>query len=89
MPHQRLALFRVGLGRLPVDQLVDFGVAVAVVVEIAAATVDVVEGLVRVPDTKRRQRDRVVVPHDPREPFCRVDDFEFAVDIDLLQLVVE
>src|SRR5204863_7785624 len=36
-PYQLLALARVGLGRLPVDQLVDLGAAVAVEVQLAAA----------------------------------------------------
>src|SRR5438270_12512656 len=50
LPYQLFALFRIGFHRLPIDQLVDLGVAVAGVVAIRAAYVVFVELLVRVVD---------------------------------------
>ena len=48
LPHQLLALFRVGLARLPIDQLVNLGAAVAIIVQLAAAPVEQAENLVGV-----------------------------------------
>src|SRR6266700_2064949 len=47
-PHQLLALSLVGLGRLPLSQLVDLRAAVAVKVQLAAAPVQLVEDLIGV-----------------------------------------
>ena len=42
-PHQFVALFSVGLDGLPIDQLVDLGTAVTVIVQLPAAPVNSVD----------------------------------------------
>jgi hypothetical protein len=46
LPHQRLAFFLVGLDGLSVDQLVHLSIAVAIVVQFSAATIEQVKILV-------------------------------------------
>src|SRR5207302_8890722 len=88
-PHQLLALFLVGFRRLPVDQLVELGTAVAGVVALCRADVVLVELLVGVVDGALAdiEADGKVFAHDPLIPLRGVDGFELAVDIDFLQLV--
>ena len=50
VPHQGFALVLVGLHRLPVDHLVDLGIAVFIVVPLGTARVVFIEILVRVVD---------------------------------------
>src|SRR5437016_412047 len=50
LPHQLLALLLVGLRRLPVDQLVEFGIAITRVVALCRTDVVLIELLVRVID---------------------------------------
>ncbi len=88
-PHQLLALGLVELHRLPLDHLVELGIAIAVVVALGAAGEVLVEGLVRVvePVAGQVEADRVISPHHLRKPLRRVDRLELGIDIDLLQLV--
>src|SRR6516164_10274944 len=87
-PHQRLALLGVRLNGLPLDQFVDLGTAIAVVVQLPAAPVRYVEAVVGVdPGALAGETHNVVLAHDLGEPVGGVDRFEFAVDINLLELV--
>src|SRR5580700_4467960 len=89
LPDQLVALVLVRFHRLLVNQLVHFGVAVAVVIADTAAGIVLVEQRIRIVDISagQVQRDRVVLAHDPGIPLRRIERFELAVDIDLLQLV--
>jgi hypothetical protein len=75
---------------LLLDQLVDFWVAVAVIVADPAAGIVFVEHRVGVVDISAGQveRDCVVLALDLGIPLCSVDRFELAPNIDILQLVV-
>src|SRR6516162_2208451 len=88
-PDDLLALVRVGLARLPVDQPVDLSTAVAGVVALGAAGEILVELLIGIvePVLADRHTDRIILAHDGRIPLRRVDRVEGRVDIDLLQLV--
>src|ERR1051325_10810003 len=89
LPHHLPALLLIGLHRLPLDHLVQFGIAVAVVIAFGIAGVVLVERLVWLIETVADQveADRKVLFGQPRVPHRRVDRLQFAVDIDLLQLV--
>jgi hypothetical protein len=89
LPHQGLALLHVDLHRLPVDHLVELGIAVFDVVPFGAARVVLVEILVRIVDAVAREieRDGEIFAVKTRKPLRCVDRLEFAVDIDFLQLV--
>jgi hypothetical protein len=77
-----------GLARLPIDQLVHFGAAVTVIVQLGTAPVKQLEVLVGVgPASRAGEGDDVVFAHDPGKPVRGVDRFELAVDLHLLQLV--
>src|SRR5436190_8817641 len=85
LPHQLLALFPVGLGRLLIDQLVDLRIAIAGVVAHRPAHEVFVELLVWVVDAALGaiDRDRVVLAVDLGEPVRGLDRFERGVDVDL------
>jgi hypothetical protein len=87
--HQLLALFLVGLGGLPVDQLVDLRITVSVIVSDGTAGVILVKILVRVVErvAGEIEADGIVLAHDLGIPVRRVDYFELAVDVNLLQLI--
>jgi hypothetical protein len=55
LPHQLLPLFLVELSRLPIDQLVDFRIAIAVRVIFGAAGVGLIENLVGLIDAVERR----------------------------------
>src|SRR5262245_29510460 len=68
-PHHPLALFLIGLTRLPVDQLVHLGATVSIVVQFAAAPVKQLEILVGVgPTSGAGEADDVILAHDLRKP---------------------
>src|SRR5438552_7660883 len=88
LPYQLLALLGVGLDRLPIDQLVQLGTAVTVIVQLPTAPVDQVETVIGIDSAALAgEADDVVLAHDFGEPVRGVDRFELAVDVDLLQLV--
>src|SRR5271163_2547281 len=91
LPDDLLALFRIGLHRLLIDELVELRVAVAGIVPCGAADEILVEHLIRVIDAglHRHGANRVVFAHDLRVPLGGIDDVELGVDIDLLQLRAE
>src|SRR6516162_8826934 len=78
LPHQLLALLRVGLDGLLIDQLVDLGTAVAVIVQRPTAPVNRGETEVGIPAALAGQADDVVLAHDLGEPVGGVDRFELA-----------
>src|SRR5271165_5009715 len=89
LPHQFLALFLVGLGGLPVDQLVHLRITVPVIVSFRTTGVILIKILVGVVQrvSGKIGTNRVVLAHDLRVPVGSVDRFELAVDVNLLQLV--
>src|SRR6266852_5492130 len=89
LPNQLLALIDVALGRLPIEQLLQLRIAIACVVARRTAAIIFIELLVRIVDTAAREvePDLVVFAHDLRESTRCFDDFEFAVDEHILQLV--
>src|SRR5712691_9571850 len=89
LPHQLPPLVWVGLHRLPFDQRVEFGIAIAAVITLRAAHVILIKILVRVIEAvfADHQADGEVFAHDLGIPIGRVDGVEFSVDVDLLQLV--
>src|ERR1700730_15231395 len=89
LPYQPSALLRIGLDRLPVDQLVDLRVAVAGIIPLRTAHVVLVKLLIRVVDTgfTTADADCVVLARQLGKPLDGVDGFELDVDVDLLQLV--
>src|SRR3984893_2136632 len=74
---------------VPIDHLLVSATAVPVVIILGAASKVFVKRLVRVvePVAGQVQGDGIVTAHDPGEPLRSVDRVEFAVDVDLLQLV--
>src|SRR5580700_5256183 len=87
LPYQQPPLLRVGLYRLPVDQRIDFLVAVSAIVARGAAGIVLIEILIRVvePVLADHHPDGEVLAQHLRKPVGRVDHLELAVDIDLLQ----
>src|SRR6516225_1345017 len=86
LPNDLFALGDVGLARLPVDQPVDIGIAIAGVVALRTAGEILVKLLVGIvePVLADGHTDRIVLAHDSRIPLRRVDRVEGRVDIDLL-----
>ena len=72
-----------------IDQLVDLGIAVAIIVGLGTADIVRVESRVRVVDKAGREveADNEILACDLGEPVCRVDRLELAVDMDVFQLV--
>src|SRR4029077_17471670 len=69
LPYELLALFLVGLARLPIDQLVHLGAAVAIIVQLGTASVKQVEILIGVgPASRTSKSDDIVLAHDPGKP---------------------
>src|SRR5439155_15650125 len=89
LPNQGLALFLVRLHRLPVDHLVELGIAVLDVVPFGAARIVLVKILIWIIDAiaGEIERYREILAVKARKPLRRVDRLEFAVYVDLLQLV--
>ena len=85
VPDDLLALFRVGFGRLLVDQRLDLGVAIAGVVARRFADIALVEDLVGIIDRAARQAE--ILAHQLRDPVRGLDGLQLAVDADRLQLV--
>src|ERR1051326_5076578 len=88
LPDDFFALLWIGLHRLPVDQLVELRVAVPGIVAARAGIKILVEHLVRIvdPGLDRHHADRVILAHHLGIPQRGIDEVEFAVDVDLLQL---
>src|SRR6516162_500894 len=91
LPNEALALFRIGFHRLPVEFLLELAVAIAGVIALRAARKVLVEGLVGIVEAVFLQiePDDEVLAHHLGIPVDRVDLFELAVDVDLLQLIDE
>src|SRR5262249_30772755 len=87
LPNQLLAVLLVCLARLLADQLLYRGITVIVPVELRTASIKQRYGLVGVSRALEVEADAVVLAHHLRKKVGRVDRLEFAVDIDLLQLV--
>jgi hypothetical protein len=89
LPHHPLALILVEFHRLPVDQLVDLGITVAVRVIFGAAGVSLVESLVGIVDRVERgaESDCIIVARNLGEPQRVLNRFQIGVDVDLFQLV--
>src|SRR6266446_1315982 len=88
LPQHFFAPRGVALARLPLDQLIDFGVAVAVPIKARTAAIEVVEDRVWVGTAGLQvEADGEVLAQDLREILGRFDQLELAVDIDVLDLV--
>src|SRR5262249_11995904 len=89
LPDQLPAFLLVAFHRLPVDQLVELGAAIAVVVALGVTGVVLVERLVRLVEAVADQveADREILLRQPREPHWRINQLQLAVDVDFLQLV--
>src|SRR5205823_57713 len=88
LPYDLLSLYRVGLHRLPVHQLVELGAAVAAIVPHRAAYVILVEHLVGIVDTTlyRNRADRIVLARHLGIPERGVDEVELGIDVDFLEV---
>src|SRR5882724_4883330 len=89
VPDQLLALGDVGLLRLLVEQLFDLLVAIVGVVTLGTAGVVLVEGLIGIVDgvAGEVQPERIILARDLWKPLRGIDDLEFTVDIDALDLI--
>src|SRR5260370_1298130 len=87
-PHQLLAPLLIGLGRLLLDQFADFWVTVAVPIQVRTAAIKELEDLIGVGATGLEvETDGEILAEDFGEIGSGVDGFEFAVDVDRLQLI--
>src|SRR5437660_2329881 len=89
LPDQTLAFVRVGFHRLPVELLFELAVAIARVIALRPTRKVLVERLVGIVEAvlAEIEADGEVLAHDLGIPVHRIDLLEFAVDIDLFQLV--
>src|SRR5439155_16864611 len=89
LPHQLLALFLVHHRRLLVELLVELGIAIAAVVPGRAAGVVLVELLVRVVDAAASAVlcHGIVLAGHLRMPVGALNRLQYAVDVNLLQLI--
>src|SRR6202011_813532 len=85
LPQHGFAAIGGGLPRLPLDQLIDFAVAITAPVQARAAAVEHMENGVGVgPAGLQVESDAVVATQDLGIILRGLDQLEFAVDIDLL-----
>src|SRR5579871_382342 len=86
LPNELSALLLVGLHRLPVDQLVQLGVAVMRVIAVGSAHVILIKILIGVVETRSDQalRHHKIAAHQLRQPACRFGQRQLGVDPDLL-----
>src|SRR5260370_35861910 len=91
LPDDLLALFRIGLHRLLIDEFVELGITISCIIARCAADEILIEHLIRVIDAGLHwhSANRVVFAHDLRVPLGRIDDVELSVDRDLFQLRAE
>src|SRR6516162_8642108 len=88
LPENRLAPLRVALARLLFDQLLYLGVAIAIPIGARPAAVKYFEHRVGVGAAGLQiECDREVLAEDLRKILRRIDLIEFAVNIEVLQLV--
>src|ERR1700736_4598271 len=89
LPHEFLAFFLIGFGRLSVELFVELRIAVSAVIAVRAARVGFVELLVGIvgPAAGAVERDAIILPGHLGMPVGGLDDIELSVDIDLLQLI--
>src|SRR4051812_14529284 len=90
-PNELLPLLRVRFHRLPVDHLVEFRIADTGIIPQRAGIEVFVEHHVRVIDSglDRHGTDRKVLAINLWIPLRRIDDVEFGVDPDLLELRIQ
>src|SRR5215510_4551194 len=89
LPYQLLALAFVGLRRLPLEQLLELGIAIAGVVAGRPASIVLIELLIGIVDTTTGEIEanlEIFAIH-LGVPEGGLDDLELAVDEHLLQLV--
>src|SRR5215472_9833849 len=91
LPHQPLAFFLIGFGRLSVELFFEFGVAVSAVIAIRAARVIFIELLVWIVDAAAGivHRHAIVLAGPLCLPIRGLYGVELAGDVDLLELVYQ
>src|SRR5262249_34377371 len=90
LPEHLLALRWIALARLPFNQLVNLGIAVAIPIDAGAAAVKYIEDWVGIgPAGLQIERDGEVLAQNSWKILRRVHDFELAFNIDVLELVNE
>src|ERR1051326_182237 len=88
LPEHLLALRWITLARLPFDQLVNFGIAIAVPIDAGPAAIKYIQDRVGIgPAGLQIERHGEVLPQDPWIILWRVHDFELALNINVLKLV--